>query len=455
MNEHLDIEALIEGTPLYEDRDIAEINATYALVIVGGTAAIMKFKSDGRFELLKPSSFTQWFSNHSVTRSGPDGKPKSIPLAKYWLDHKERRQYEGIVFKPKKVVTGYYNLWNGFSVEPKEGECSKFKAHLRDNVFGEENFEWGFAWFAQMVQHPETKPGTSIVLRGKQGVGKTKVGQIFGSLFPKHYVPVANPRYVTGRFNSHMVSCILLVADEAFWAGDRTAEGQLKDLVTGEFHFIEYKGKEPEPVDNLVRLFVVGNQEWMVPAGFEERRFAVFDVSDNEMDNGGREALLYELLNFDLSKVNLREIPKTAALLEQKVQSQDDKQGWWLDFLHRGELPEGCDIKNRTPANLVQKSYLDHAKERGVRRRAIETALGIFLRKWAPGLVRRDNVHIGWSQVPQSDGTSTEGMPLQGQAYDFPPLKECREVYEKKIQQPIEWDDKTDWGVPGGDGDDL
>ena len=52
----------------------------------------------------------------------------------------------------------------------------------------------------------------------------------------------------------------------------------------------------------------------MIPAGFKERRWAVFDMGEahvqdhayfaaitQEMDNGGREALLYHLLNFDLS----------------------------------------------------------------------------------------------------------------------------------------------------------
>jgi hypothetical protein len=59
------------------------------------------------------------------------------------------------------------------------------------------------------------------------------------------------------------------------------------------------------------------------------------------MNNGGREALLHYLLNFDLTKVNLRTIPDTAALTEQKIESLSVNQQWWLDVLKRGELP-GC-----------------------------------------------------------------------------------------------------------------
>jgi phage/plasmid primase-like uncharacterized protein len=438
------------------DKDIAKINETYALALVGGSAAIMKFKPDSTFDLLKVGSFSQWFANQSILRPNSDGGSEGIQLAKYWLTHKERRQYEGIVFKPKKVVPGHYNLWGGFSVEPKQGDYPLFKSHLQ-NVFGDD-FEWVFAWFAQMVQHPEMKPGTSIVLRGKQGVGKTKIGQVFGSVFFElHYVLVADPRFVVGRFNSHLVCCILLHADEAFWAGDKQSEGKLKDLITGNRYYIEFKGKEPVAVDNNIRLFVCGNQDWVVPAGYDERRFAVWDVNeknqrnyaffdaiDKEMDNGGREALLYDLLNFDLSKVQLREIPKTAALLEQKVASQDDKQGWWLDTLMRGELPAGCIDTNHCPKDKLFERYIYHSmKVVGSRRRSIETSLGMFLNKVVPGLK-----HHKLALISSPDPNVTppgEGEDVYGRAYEFPSLRECRAAYVKLLQQSIDWDENDEW----------
>ena len=108
---------------------------------------------------------------------------------------------------------------------------------------------------------------------------------IIGSLLGEHYVAVSDPRYVTGRFNSHLVSALLLHADEGFWAGDHAAEGKIKDLVTGDFHFVEFKGKEPIKIRNYVRLLVTGNPDWLVPAGMEERRFAVFDVAEDHMQD--------------------------------------------------------------------------------------------------------------------------------------------------------------------------
>jgi hypothetical protein len=177
-------------------------------------------------------------------------------------------------------------------------------------------FAWVMGWFAQLVQRPTEKLGTSLVLRGAQGTGKTIVGRIIGSLLGPHYALVADSRYIVGRFNAHLANCLMLQLDEATWGGDHAAAGKLKDLITGDYQYIEYKGKEPVRVKNYVRLLVTGNNNWLVPAGLEERRFAVLDVNDDrrqnhkyfqaiedEMRNGGREALLDYLLTFDLDSV--------------------------------------------------------------------------------------------------------------------------------------------------------
>ena len=334
-----------------DDTEIAEINAEYALVLRGNKASVMKFEDDTKFRLLQVGAFKQWFANQSITI----GK-KVLSLGEYWLGHPQRRQYARHRVRAAGAGRpGYYNLWQGFAVKPKEGDCSKFLAHLKDNVArgDDETYLWIVGWLAQIIQQPTVKMETALVLRGQQGTGKSKIGQVMGSLIgDDHYISVASPRYITGQFNSHMASLLLLHADEAFWAGDKKSEGTLKDLVTGHYHMIEFKNVDPIRIKNYIRLFVTGNPDWLIPAGFKERRWAVFDMGedhmqdhayfaaiDHEMNNGGREALMHHLLNFDLSQVNLRSIPKTAALLDQQIESLTPEQAWWLDTLMSGELP--------------------------------------------------------------------------------------------------------------------
>ena len=246
---------------------------------------------------------------------------------------------------------------------------------------------------------------TALVLRGQQGTGKSKIGQVMGALIgDDHYISVASPRFITGQFNSHMASLLMLHADEAFWAGDKKSEGTLKDLVTGLYHLIEFKHVDPIRIKNYIRLFVTGNPDWLIPAGFKERRWAVFDMGedhiqdtdyfaaiDHEMNNGGREALLHHLLNFDLSQVNLRSIPKTAALLDQQIESLTPEQSWWLDTLDEAgrcpRRPPGVnELHTCLKADLHQR-YVRHAQIQGASHRSSETKLGIFLRaQLGPGL---------------------------------------------------------------------
>jgi hypothetical protein len=411
---------------------VATINENHALVLAGDKAAIMKFETKTKFRLLKVSAFKQWFANEAVMAGA-----RAVELGETWLAHPERRQYEGIEFEPRGGRGGYYNLWQGFSCTPRARDCSKFLAHLQDNVCGGNDtiYHWTMGWWAHIYQQPEEKLDTALVLRGKMGVGKTKVGEVFGSLLGEHYALVADQRYVTGRFNAHMASLLLLHADEAFWAGDKRSEGKLKDLVSGKYHFIEFKGVDPIRVRNLIRLFVTGNQEWTVPAGFEERRFAVFDVSDahmqdhayfaaidEEMNNGGREALLHQLLNIDLKKVNLRAIPKTTALFEQQVASMDEKQTWWLDTLRRGELPSVTKDGDYwvCSSSSIYNTYLHRSEQAGARRRSVETALGMFLSKMVGPNLRRTHGKV-----------------------HFPPLKECRQRFAQLMHFEIDWYDPT------------
>ncbi len=136
-------------------------------------------------------------------------------------------------------------------------------------------FAWVMSWLADLVQNPSRKPGTSVVVRGKKGTGKTKAAQWVRALFPRNSLSVSKRDQVLGRFNGHQAQLVLLICEESFWAGDPQAEGVMKDLITGETLAIEAKGKDVFEVQNHVRLWQCTNQSWAVPATWDERRFFV------------------------------------------------------------------------------------------------------------------------------------------------------------------------------------
>ncbi len=374
------------------------LNKEFAVVMYGGDTIVLREQPDARrsedqVRMLGLDGFKTWLRNRFTEVRAHDGKIKRLTWANAWLDAPNRRQYQGIEFfpDPQNVpgTPGYFNLWSGFAVPPAPVPDSTryktFRDHLLVNVCrGDDKlFRWLFAFFAHIVQRPRERLGIALVLRGGQGFGKTKVGEIIGSLFPRHWFLADTSRYVTGQFNSYMAGCLILQADEAVWAGDKAAEGRLKGLITSSIQFIEVKGVDAVRFDNYVRLIMTSNDDWVVPAGKDERRFAVFDVDPRcaqnqqyfaemtaEIAAGGLAHLLADLLAFDLNSVDLRNAPRTDALLEQKIRSLNSVESWWY-----GRLCEGTTTRRDAkwlelvPISVLFDDYVAAAEKIGVRRK--------------------------------------------------------------------------------------
>ena len=102
-----------------------------------------------------------------------------------------------------------------------------FENICRGDIF---HFNWLMTFMADLNQNPGRKKGSSVVLKGKKGVAKTK---LFDSLREviglRHSTKVASKKQLVGNFNSHLANSILVICEEAFWAGDHGAGGTLKD----------------------------------------------------------------------------------------------------------------------------------------------------------------------------------------------------------------------------------
>jgi Family of unknown function (DUF5906) len=432
------------------------INKEFALVLMGSNAVVYherpEAQLDERKRILSLQAFNAWLANRFTEMRCADGKIKVLPLGKAWLQWNGRRQYHGIEFHPDPNnapgTPRYLNLWSGFSVEPAirsdPRRYSVFRDHLFNNVCqGSEALNhWVFGFFAHLVQRPRERPDVAIVLRGKMGSGKTKVGEVIGRLFEQHYFLVDDPRYVTGQFNAHMSSCLLLQADEAVWAGDKKAEGRLKGLVTSTVQQIEAKGVDPIRLRNYLRLLLTSNESWVVPAGKDERRFAVLDVNsrcaknieyfsemEEELQSGGLSYLLRDLLDFDLSDLNLRQIPHTLALLEQKIASLDSVDSWWLGRLHAGApTQQHSEWSIEVPTAALFNDYVGISERIGYRRRSSETSFGMALKRLVPTFKKR--------RRSQSDPTAH--LPRVW-CYVLPGLAEARDMLEEAMGQPVPW----------------
>lgn len=442
-----------------EDPNLRKMNERHAVIgNIGGKCRVIEEVEDdvlGRSKLTISSfeDLRNRYSNIQVeVGQDANGKALRVPLGKYWLNHSMRRQFDHIRFMPNGDKPGVYNLWRGFSVEPKPGDCSIYLEHLKSNVCGgnEDYYNYLICWMARAVQFPASPGEVAVVMRGGKGVGKSIVASIFGRLFGRHHLHVANPSHLVGNFNAHLRDVICLFADEAFFAGDKRHESVLKMLVTEDSIPIEQKGVDVETYPNYVHLIMAANDPHVIRASGDERRYFVLEVGDGakqdkkffgdmvrQMSDGGLEALLLHLQNVDLDGFQVRDVPQTDALQEQKLLSMSIDEEWWFRKLQNGRLLDGDpEWEGHVQCDKIITDFTAYAEKWKFNRRGNETALGRFLNRVCP--------HVGRAQkrVSVEDYDPTEGRTKMKQArtyfYDFGTLQQCRDAWES-IHGHVEW----------------
>lgn len=363
---------------------VERMNERFCAVLSGSDFLIYMENVDDAFEpprrVWTKLSRTSFLHFHENQRVEVRGGRRSYSVAEVWLASPRRRQYHGIGMDPEgRLGDDRLNLWRGWSVEPRPGDWSLMRELIERVLCSGDpaSADYVLRWIAFMLQHPGTLPGAAIAFRGREGTGKSTLGRALLRIAGAHGLTVSSPEQFAGRFNSHLRNVAFLFADEAFWPGRKDAEGVLKQLVTEPVIAFEGKGADIVSGRNLTHLMLASNNEWVVPAGLDARRFAVFDVSDErrndaaffaalnaQMEAGGHAAMLHDLVALDVAGWHpSRGIPRTQALADQKVHGLDPASKWWMSVLDRGVLPvteslawdrEAADVDAASKAELLE-----------------------------------------------------------------------------------------------------
>ena len=383
------------------------------------------------FNLESKQSFKNCYENKVVICS--DGKSRT--KADVWLKSPLRREYKGIVFDPKKDVKDFYNLWKGFAKVPKKGTCSKYWMHVRENICKENDIAYNYVrkWLAYIFQHPD-HVHTALVLCGTQGTGKNSFVEPLGILLGQHYVLLSNMAELVSSFNYHLKHAVLVHANEALWGGNKKELGTLKAIITEQTCMVEGKGKDRFMVRNFKHVIFSSNEAWPVHIDPDDRRFFVLRVSDKrkedhayfkaiqeELNNGGYEALLHDLLHEDISSFNPRLIPESPEAFSIKLMSADSSDKYLYDALKEGSFDLGNNALQRwastyTP-DSVYKDYCTWCKTNG-ERRSIKNQF-----------VKRIN-----QRIPSITTTSRDEQENSPKIYTLPSIAEARSEFQKAFK---------------------
>ncbi|SOE81320.1 hypothetical protein SAMN05446927_4598 [Caballeronia arationis] len=382
------------------DTAVAKLNERFALVTVGGSVLVLDEESTP-VNMLKVEAFRLLMANRTVDVPTANGNGiKKAPVAEAWLKHRDRRAYNRIEFAPGGgVPEDTYNLFRGWTVEPCFGmtleqatnNCDLFLTHLQENLCrgNQELYKYLIRWYAHLFQQPGHKPGVAIAVSGEKGVGKSKVTEVIAELLGPHALTVSQRSHLTGQFNAHQAQALLIVAEEAVWAGDKQAEGALKQMITSPTMTLERKGVDAVPLKSCARFVMNSNAEWIFPASADERRLFALDCgSDHKQDDEyfkaiddqlygpgltshkpgqdspGLRALLTYLLGLDLTDFNVRRVPETDALKAQRAASLDPHEQFLKDCLESHEICGTSWGKNAPPVpkRELHDAYLSYMR---------------------------------------------------------------------------------------------
>lgn len=372
----------LDASLVPEDPDAAAawFGKRFFVLVEQGIPVVAYWKYDKlfnhvRLQRITYENFRKWYSNAKVIEFVNDN-PTRAPAAGRWLDSSDyRHTYTNVTFDPHaKPTRDTLNLFTGFPYPAVDtaADTDMIHNHIR-KVLAEDSdelYQYIMAWAARSFQEINTPGEVALVFKGRQGTGKGWFGHLLLRLAGNHGLYISNAKHLTGNFNSHLDGISHLFADEALWAGDKAHLGILKSLLTERVLMIEAKYMTPVLRPNFLHVVMASNEDWVVPKAQDDRRFAVFGVSDKRRgdqeyfddlfrlstDPATLQAFMKELMEWDVSIYNVRKIPATQAGIEQQLRTLEGIPRWLLTTLYNGKLRD----ETRTDTVPTQDLYQDY-----------------------------------------------------------------------------------------------
>ncbi len=477
----------IELAKIQRRRQLEDFDRYHGLAMVEGRALVVYRERNANMDQMttvfaSPKDLSTFYKNKRIPKITESGQKKisltTEEIVPVWLSMTSRRTYSQLMFHPHPDMvagarempdTEEYNLYQGLAIRPHPGDCTLILQHIREvwcsgNL---DDYEYVLNWLARMFQEPQTQGKTVIVLSSGEGAGKNIIVDALVSAFGKHAFTCTRSEDLTGKFNDHLGTSVLVFANEAIWGGDKALEGALKAMVTDPILPIEKKYLPKFTVRNCTHLIVASNNDWVVPVGWDDRRFVFLELSGHrvgdstyfkalahQIDNGGLEAFVHFLLRErNIAGFDPQHIPesvRSSAKFDNKIRTTDSVTQWWVAMLQQGQIVQ-TDIWGEQRPGGITPNWINSEVILG--RKVLYGAY----QEWARNMVRHvEHLNSFGKTLKKLLPSLKIARPREEESnkrqrgYVFPPLAECRKELEKSVRQ------KLDWGDDGnGDSDDA
>lgn len=216
-----------------------------------------------------------------------EGKMKSVPAVKAWLEHPARLEAEALTFRAggtrmtRAPETGKaaLNLWVAPARRkpPKDWQdrAQPFVDHIQW-LWGEHTDDF-LDWLAHIEQQPGTLPHFGWVhISREHGKGRNWISSVLARVWAGYVAASLDlVSILEGGFNGRMSQKLLAIVDEINEGGNtsyRHAQ-RLRAIVTEEYRDINPKYGHQRQEYNSCRWLMFSNHTGAIPLGEDDRRF--------------------------------------------------------------------------------------------------------------------------------------------------------------------------------------
>jgi putative DNA primase/helicase len=322
----------------------------------------------GRFTLLV-ENFALIYGTDTVWDAGTRTIMKIAAMAhahgteyvRLWKQSDQRRTVlqQDVVFDPTMQCDAQrcVNLFGGLTMQPREGDVQPMLRLVRyltsrageTDDQSDEIMHWLLCWLAYPLQHQGAKLRTSVVMHGDEGSGKNFLFELMLDLYGEYGALVGQDE-LEDKFNDWRSRKMFVVGDEVSSRQELVHnKNRLKALITSPKVQINPKGLPRREEANHINVCFLSNELQPLVLDNTDRRYLVlytppaWPIEEYRKlgawkANGGREAWLHYLLNYQLGDFSpYAPAPATRAKEDLIDLARSTAERFWLSW-HSGEL---------------------------------------------------------------------------------------------------------------------
>ncbi len=357
--------------------------------------------------------------------------------------------FDEVAFSPLALPPSTLNYWIDPSTKPMQGDWYVLQEFLHTVICDNNHqlYDYLIRYLAHMLQKPEEKPGIMIVLLSGQGEGKGTLFKILQRIWQRTTLQVSDINEVVGQFPASLERNFVVCMDEALFAGDKKSLDKLKSLITESTCRIEQKHQPSRTIDSYHRFFASSNHDHFAHVDKDDRRFLFirlssahkqdqiyFDaVNDALEDDTVIAAMMYDLMNLELTGFNVRKRPLTDEHLSQRLQSLKGFERYWYEVLESGmfnsfqQWDQPVFVSTRHLIDYFSAHDKNASRYGSVQQKQIASALKLV--------------------CPSAKQARKKLHSIQERGYELPDIYTARKEFEVVLGTSVEWETLDDANV--------